>query len=550
MRTLYPYIRICLRDRAHSNPLIHLLGLSFCLVLGGVLLEQPAKAMVVESKSDFSEFAIAPTEAQEPKTLVTIPFVKANEPLTKHTETVLASVLEESIASKHTETALTSVLEESPASNSPAERLPTLGMSPAGVTKTLPTKTVDSTVELGLAGTLGLRGNRLTPRSEVAYEPVAIELEELPNAIAQIDAPPIVDEADEADRADETDEADGADEADEAVDTVGSETELPAVTEPLADYQPLLEFQAVSIYQEDDFSGRLRTTGIYALNEQVLFGAVVDLTTGDAFVDSDDGGLSLNELYVSAAPIRDLPNLRVVGGLIDFTSYFDRNSFAKDAATHFFNPVFQTNPALSAAGIASRPGLLVNWSATDHLELKAAAFSSTRDLGDFAIDGFAAEVGFRIENLIIRGTYATARDAGEDNGFAEIFQFERDNGRFGLLDDDREVAYGINAEYFFESINLGIFGRYGWYENQDLDSEGTTFSLGLTALDVFLDGDRLGLAYGQRLSNSNLQSGKTPDVWELLYDAPIFTGVRAGISLQSQDEFSDTFLGLRIRADW
>ena len=95
-----------------------------------------------------------------------------------------------------------------------------------------------------------------------------------------------------------------------------------------------------------------------------------------------------------------------------------------------------------------------------------------------------------------------------------------------------------------------MFGRYGWYENQDLDSEGTTFSLGLTALDVFLDGDRLGLAYGQRLSNSDLQSGDTPDVWELLYDAPIFTGVRAGVSLQSQDEFSDTFLGLRIRADW
>ena len=320
--------------------------------------------------------------------------------------------------------------------------------------------------------------------------------------------------------------------------------------EPIKSYQPLLEFQAVSIWQDDEFSGRLRATGIYAISDQILFGATVDLSTGEALVDSEDEGLNLNELYVSAAPIRDLPNLRMVGGLLDFTSYFDRNSFAKDGATHFFNPVFQTNPALSAAGITSRPGLLVNWNATDQLELKAAAFSSTRSLGDFAVDGFAAETGFRTGNLIIRGTYATARDAGENNGFTEIFQFDRGDGNFGLLDDDREVAYGVNAEYFFESLNLGLFGRYGRYQNQDLDESGSTFSLGLNVLDVFTARDRLGLGYGQRLSNSDLRTGKTPDIWELFYDAPIVDGVRAGVSLQSQDEFSDTFFGVRLRADW
>lgn len=333
--------------------------------------------------------------------------------------------------------------------------------------------------------------------------------------------------------------------------TASTETaELPmAAPPPLQNYQPLVQYQAAAILQDDEFSGRLRTTAIYAVSEQVLFGATVDLTTGNTFADSREEGLSLNELYVSAAPLDSLPNLRLVAGLLDLTSYFDRNSFAKDGATHFFNPVFQTNPALSAAGIATRPGLLVNWSATDQVEFKAAVFSSTRDLGEFDLDGFATEMGFRAQNLILRGTFATARDAGSADGFSEIFQFDRGSA-FGLLEDDREIAYGLNAEYFIESLNLGLFGRYGWYENTDLGRDGRSFSLGLSALDVFSERDRLGLAYGQALSNDAARRGKTPDVWELFYDAPLVSGLRAGVSLQSRAELSETVLGLRLRADW
>ncbi|MDB9526330.1 hypothetical protein PN498_10060 [Oscillatoria sp. CS-180] len=350
--------------------------------------------------------------------------------------------------------------------------------------------------------------------------------------------------------------ADG-EEVDEAGDpiepsTLSTEATASALAgvEPIENFRPLLQFQAASIYQDDEISGRLRATALYALNDQVMFGATVDLVGGSAFVDSADEGLSLNELYVSAAPFRELPNLRFVGGLIDLTSYFDRNSFAKDVVTHFFNPVFQTNPALSAAGIGSRPGALVNWSATDQLEVKLAAFSSSRNLGDLALDGLAAEVGFRSGNFIIRGTVATARDAGNDSGFEELFQIQRDDGSFGLSDDDREIAYGLNVEYFIDSINVGLFGRYGWYENRDVGRSGSTFSLGMNALDLFLEGDRLGLGYGQQLSNGDLRSGKTPDVWEVFYDAPVYENVRAGVSLQSRDEFSETLLGIRIRADW
>ncbi|MEM6353745.1 MAG: porin, partial [Cyanobacteria bacterium P01_D01_bin.14] len=65
-----------------------------------------------------------------------------------------------------------------------------------------------------------------------------------------------------------------------------------------------------------------------------------------------------------------------------------------------------------------------------------------------------------------------------------------------------------------------------------------------------LEGDRLGLGYGQQLSNGDLRSGRIPDVWEIFYDASVYENVRAGISLQSREEFSDTFLGIRVRADW
>ncbi|MEM9003830.1 MAG: hypothetical protein AAGE59_09930 [Cyanobacteria bacterium P01_F01_bin.86] len=552
MRNLCPYFWIFLHDRTHSNIWIQFLGLSFGLMLGSNILAEPTQATTAEPRPDFSELAVTPRKIQKPTIAASNFLFSTTEGSPDQAQEALISVLLESI--------------EPDVSWAQSQRI-TLSAAPTA--KTVPIKEANFADGLGLATTLGLRGDHLkanTPmviRPETSQIAIASTLRPLPqedtaaiNTIAReielvelthADTPSV-----DAIEFTATEIVSQAVEATEPTESAATDdlSQVVESSEPLDNYQPLLEFQAVSIYQNDDFSGRLRATGIYAVSEQVLFGAVVDLTTGDAFVDSDEEGLNLNELYVAAAPIRELPNLRFVGGLIDFTAYFDRNSFAKDAATHFFNPVFQTNPALSAAGIASRPGLLVNWSATDNLELKAAAFSSTRDLGDFAIDGFAAELGFRVENFILRGTFATARDAGEDDGFAEIFQFQRDDDSFGLLDDDREVAYGINAEYFFESINLGIFGRYGWYENQDLDSDGETFSLGLTALDVFLDGDRLGLAYGQRLSNSDLRSGKTPDVWELLYDAPIFDGVRAGVSLQSQDEFSDTFLGLRLRADW
>jgi Carbohydrate-selective porin, OprB family len=315
---------------------------------------------------------------------------------------------------------------------------------------------------------------------------------------------------------------------------------------------PTLRFQGSYVLQGDEDSIRGRVLGVYPLADWIQIGAVVDVTDDGDFNILEGAGIDLTELYVAAAPFHDLPNLRFVVGQIDFTSYFDRNSFAKDRSTHFFNSVFQSNPALQATTFTSRPGALFNWTITDNVEVKGAAFSSEPDLGDFAIDGFAGEVGFRLENFIIRGTYTTALDGGTRTGFNELFSIDRGNGIFGTRDGDREDAYGINAEYFIPEIGLGLFGRYGHYTNQDLEGDNTadTYSFGLNFLDLIMPDDRLGLGYGRELSNSSLRDDKTPDVIEIFYDVRVTRNLRVGVTFQALDEFSESIAGFRIRTDF
>lgn len=309
--------------------------------------------------------------------------------------------------------------------------------------------------------------------------------------------------------------------------------------------------QAAYLQQGSEGAARLRGGGIYVLSPSVLAGITADLSTGEAFAGSGQTSLSLNELYLTASPAHT-PELRLTAGLMDLTSYFDRNSFAKDSLTHFFNPVFQTNPALSAANLSSRPGALVNWTPVDQVSLTATTFSSQREISRFALDSFAGEVGVRWGNAIVRGTYATSRDSGQGTGFEEIFAVDRGDGQFGPRQGDRETGVGLNAEAFIPALNLGLFGRYGWYTNETLGSSGQTYSLGVNGLDVLMAGDRLGLGYGRQLSNPSLRqaSGNSvPDVWELFYDAPVLDNLRAGVSVQQRNAWTETYLGFRLRYD-
>jgi hypothetical protein len=331
-------------------------------------------------------------------------------------------------------------------------------------------------------------------------------------------------------------------------------TQQPSLSRRTALTEPSLQLQGIYINQGDQSSARARLSGLYPLNPQLQFGATLDLITGeDIFADSRGEGLNINQLYFAAAPFADVPNLRFVVGQLDLTSYFDRNSFAKDGARDFFNPIFQTNSALSTTGISSRPGVLVNWTLTDNIEAKAAVFSSAQNIGDFSLDGFAGEIGIRYGNAIIRGTYASDQDAGLRDGFREIFRIRRGTDQFGLLPSDREQSYGINAEVFVPQLNMGLFGRYGRYENRAVALGADTYSIGLNFLDLFTQNDRLGLAYGRSLSNDQLRreaGDKVPDVLELFYDFRFLPNLRIGFTIQERNGFSETYGGFRVKTEF
>lgn len=335
-----------------------------------------------------------------------------------------------------------------------------------------------------------------------------------------------------------------------ATETTASDFDSPLPSTALT--PPSLHLQGVYIYQGDESSARARITGVYPLTPRIQVGGSLDITEGDVFSEGGDDGVNINELYVTLAP-QDLPNLRFVLGQLDLTSYFDRNSFAKDAATQFFNPVFSTNPALAAAGIGSRQGALVNWTLTDNLEARAVIFSSDRSISEFELNAFAGELGLRLGNLIVRGTYVTSEDSGSGDGFQEIFNIDRGNGQFGAQEGDRENAYGINAEYFIPEISLGLFARYGYYENADLDEDGDAFNVGVNVYDLFMESDRLGVGYGQALSNDQIRrdnDDEIPDVLEVFYDFRLLPGIRVGVSYQSLNEFSESIAGFRVRGDF
>ncbi|WP_308189906.1 porin [Nostoc sp. XA010] len=316
--------------------------------------------------------------------------------------------------------------------------------------------------------------------------------------------------------------------------------------------EPSLQFQGVYINQGGDTSARARVSGVYPLSPQALIGATLDLTSQGSnrnFDDSRNDGLNINELYL-ATSLAGVPNLRFVIGQIDLTSYFDRNSFAKDGASQFFNPVFQTNPALAATGISSRTGLLADWSVTDNIEAKAAVFSSADKIGDFSLDGFAGEIGIRYGNAIIRGTYASDRDAGVNDSFLESYSIARGNNQFGTDKNDREEAYGLNAEVFIPNLKLGLFGRYGHYENRTLGEGANTYVLGASFVDLFTPDDRVGIAYGRALSNEQLRRGNSPDVLEMFYDFKFLDNLRIGFSVQGRDNFSETVFGIRVKSEF
>ncbi|MEB3288882.1 MAG: hypothetical protein VKI82_03140 [Leptolyngbya sp.] len=288
-----------------------------------------------------------------------------------------------------------------------------------------------------------------------------------------------------------------------------------------------LSVQGLYVLQGGRSSGRARLAGTTFVTPNLLLEGALDWVAGPDLTNRD--GVKIPELYLAAA-VPGTPGLRFRLGQLDLTSYFDRNSFAKDLGRDFFNPTFHTNPALIAGAnaTASRLGGLVQWSVNDDLMVSASTFSSSGSLSAFALDGLVGEVTVRADNLILRGTALTGRDLN--------FQGT----------GDRLSSYGLNAEWFVPQVNLGVFGRYGHLTSSS-GFLGDAYSIGLNAFDVFMAEDRLGLAYGRNLPTASV-NGRTPDVLEVFYDFVALPQTRLGFTFQQRNAFQDSFLGFRIRS--
>lgn len=287
-----------------------------------------------------------------------------------------------------------------------------------------------------------------------------------------------------------------------------------------------LSAEGLYVLQGDSSSARGRVSGFHFLSPNWLIGGALDIVTGPDLTNDD--GVQLTELYLATA-IPALPGVQFRVGQLDMTSYFDRNSFAKDISRDFFNSTFHTNPALVAGAnvTSSRPGGLVQWLVMDNLNLSAAVFSSSGNIADFALDGLATEVGFRMGDFVLRGTFVTGNGS----------QFDGAKGRLS--------GYGINAEWFIPEVNLGLFGRYGAL-NSAAGSEGNNYVIGISTQDLFMQDDRLGLAYGRNLPLNSVEES-TPDVLELFYDFVALPNLRIGFTLQQRNQLQDSYAGFRIR---
>ncbi len=313
--------------------------------------------------------------------------------------------------------------------------------------------------------------------------------------------------------------------------------------------RPQLRLQGLLIGETDaEISARIRLSGLYPINSRTVFGGTLESRVGN-IVGTDY--FDIHELFITHA-LNEARSVRISVGRLDLTSYFDRNSFAKDIATHFFNPAFQTSPALAAAGVGSQPAVLFNWTVNDFIEVKLAGFSSRRPIDDLEPDSFAGEVAFRLSDWgLLRLTYVNSverRQRGDDDDPPRQFNL------IAAQPGDREQAFGVNLEAFIPDTKLGVFARFGHYDNLDRDrGSANSYSLGINLLDLWVPRDRLGLGYGTLLSNGDFRrelDRPFPDALELFYDRPLNRFLRIAGSLQLINSFSEVVLGVRLRADF
>lgn len=209
-----------------------------------------------------------------------------------------------------------------------------------------------------------------------------------------------------------------------------------------------------------------------------IVGSSSGLNDDSGSLQDSDGvdRVSVREVWLQSFLLQE--RLRVVGGKIDLTNYFDSNTVANDETTQFITSAFVNNPAMEQPG--NGPGMLAFFDTRSGYTF-GFGMQSIDNSGTNITDGIygIAEIGYRSHLFFQQeGNY---RLWGKTKGGTE------DNNGFGVSIDQNL------------STRLTAFGRYGANESEDNDASiESAWSAGLRLRSLFFSrvNDEVAIAFG------------------------------------------------------
>jgi rubrerythrin len=209
-----------------------------------------------------------------------------------------------------------------------------------------------------------------------------------------------------------------------------------------------------------------------------IVGSISGLNDDSGSLQDTDGvdRVSVREAWLQTFLL--LERLRIVGGKVDLTNYFDSNTVANDETTQFITSAFVNSPAMEQPG--NGPGLL--------------AFFDTRR---------AFTIGFGLQSIDNSGTNVTdGIYAIAEIGYRSHFFFNQE-GNYRLWGKTKggtedNNGFGVSIDQNL-STRLTAFGRYGANESEEDDASiASAWSAGLRFRSPFFSrvNDEVAMAFG------------------------------------------------------
>lgn len=210
----------------------------------------------------------------------------------------------------------------------------------------------------------------------------------------------------------------------------------------------------------------------------------------------DDDGVdrvTVREVWLQSFLLKE--RLRLVGGKIDLTNYFDTNTVANDETRQFITGAFVNNPTMEAP--ENGPGIVAFFDTRKGLTFGMGMQSADNSGFNITDDIYAiAQIGYR--SHLFFGQEGNYRLWGRINGGRE------DNKGFGVSIDQNL------------STRLTAFGRYGSNEEEEDEADiASAWSAGLRLRSPFFSrvNDEVAFAFG----SLNLVGGDDESAAELYY---------------------------------